>query len=390
MKIATLGAGAMGQVAIRDLCESSCVTEVLIADLSLDRADMLKSRLYSDKIKTARVDVCDAAGLSAALSGYDVVINCTPYCFNVLVMEAALSAGCHYLDLGGLFHVTRKQLERHQQFLSRNLLCIPGMGAAPGLTNIMAAAAVSEMDTVESIDIVAASIDRTVSRHPFLPPYALDTILDEYSLNPFVFVDGEFKEVPAMSGEQVQEFPEPVGKSSTFLTLHSEIATLPISYREKGIKQVTYRLGLPVCFHERCRFLVDLGFASRNALRVDSAEVLPRRFLAALIENQQVQVSDPDDCEVIRVDVSGVNGNHPVKTRMELTVMSDRNWNVSAGALDTGVPPSIAAQMILEGEIKARGVCPPELCVPAESFFAHLARRGMMLRQLKDHICMSD
>lgn len=105
MKIAVLGAGAMGQVTIFDLVESSGVSEVLIADLNLDRAEELKAQLKSSKIKTAKADVQNVEALASLLSSWDAVVNCSPYVFNLNVMEAALKAGCHYLDLGGLFHV---------------------------------------------------------------------------------------------------------------------------------------------------------------------------------------------------------------------------------------------------------------------------------------------
>ncbi|MBX9689601.1 MAG: saccharopine dehydrogenase NADP-binding domain-containing protein, partial [Candidatus Obscuribacterales bacterium] len=259
MKISVLGAGAMGQVTIRDLAESPAVTEVLIGDLSLERAEALKKEINNPKLKAVKADVQDIDGLAKILTGYGAVINCSPYIFNLKVMEAALKAGAHYLDLGGLFHYTRKQMELHEQFAQKKLLAVLGMGAAPGMTNVMAAAAADEMDSVDSIDIYAASVDLAVSNHPFLPPYSLDTILDEYFLSPFVFEDGEFKEVPPMSGELVHDFPHPVGRSSSFLTLHSEVATLPLSYKSKGVRRVTYRLGLPEVFHVRCKFLVDLG-----------------------------------------------------------------------------------------------------------------------------------
>ena len=38
--------------------------------------------------------------------GAAVCVNSTQYYFNLDVMRACLKAGVHYLDLGGLFHVT--------------------------------------------------------------------------------------------------------------------------------------------------------------------------------------------------------------------------------------------------------------------------------------------
>jgi lysine 6-dehydrogenase len=369
----------MGRVAVRDLCESESVSEVCLGDFNAALLKDLEAQLGFAKLTSALVDVQDVEEVSRLLSGQDAVINCSPYAFNLKVMEAALQSSCHYLDLGGLFHMTRRQLELNEDFKNRKLLAVCGMGAAPGLTNVMAAAAAAGLETLEAIDIYAASLDFTESSHPFLPPYALDTILDEYTLNPYDFEDGQFKEVAPLSGLQELDFPEPVGRLSTFLTLHSELATLPSTFLSRGIKRVTYRLGLPPAFHEKCKFLVELGLAGRGPLMIQGVPVSPRKVLAALIAGQEPPAVQPDDCEIIRVDVSGTEGGRRRLIRMQTVVRSQSRWQVSAGAFDTGVPPSIVAQLICRGEIEARGVCPPETCVPVPRFFAELAGRGIVI-----------
>ncbi len=385
MKIVVLGgAGAMGQVAVRDLASSEPVKEVVIADLSLERAEQVKHQIGSDKVKTVQADLTDKSSLANALKGMTVVINSTSHHFNVSVMEAALEAGCHYLDLGGLFHFTRKQLELDAQFRERNLLAVLGMGAAPGMTNVMAAHAVQDLDTVESIEMVVAGVDFLPSTHPFLPPYALDTILDEYALEPMVFEDGHFLSKPPMSGESFVEMPEPVGKVKAFLTLHSEIATLPLTFANKGIKNVSYKLGLPAEFHERAKFLVELGFGGTQPIKLGDMNVAPRKMLAKMIELHPVPTGDPNDCEVIRVDVRGTRNGRPATVRMESIIYPHPEWKVGCGGLDTGVPPSIVAQMIGSNVIKARGVQAPEQCVPSELFFLELSKRHMPMRKITD------
>jgi hypothetical protein len=46
---------------------------------------------------------------------------------NLNVMQAALAAKIHYIDLGGLFTWTRRQLKLHQDFLRAGLTAIIGM-----------------------------------------------------------------------------------------------------------------------------------------------------------------------------------------------------------------------------------------------------------------------
>jgi lysine 6-dehydrogenase len=45
------------------------------------------------------------------------------------------------------------------------------------------------------------------------------------------------------------------------------------------------------------------------------------------------------------------------------------------------IPLSIGAQMIARGDVKARGVVPPETAIDPEIFFAELARRRIEIHQ---------
>src|SRR5437870_10652976 len=86
------------------------------------------------------LDARDPGSLARALEGADVVVNAADYRLNLAVMRGALTAGAHYVDLGGLFHVTLKQLELDEEFREAGLTAILGMGSAPGKTNLLAAA----------------------------------------------------------------------------------------------------------------------------------------------------------------------------------------------------------------------------------------------------------
>ncbi len=401
MKIVVLGgAGAMGQVIVRDLLEFGHEKEVTIADFNIKKAEAMVEALSkkglaltavggaskdgAHKLTAAYADITNKSQLVSVLQGSDIVINSGPYIFNVAVMEAALEAGCHYIDLGGLFHTTRKQLELHERFLQKGLLAILGMGAAPGMTNIMAAAGADQLDSVESIDIAVGCIDFVKTAHPLLPPYALDTLLDEYTLEPMVFQDGKFEARKPMSGEIELDLPAPVGKCSAILTLHSEVATLPLSYKTKGVRSVTFRLGLPEELHKALKFLVDLGFGTTEALPSELGSANPRKVLGHLINRIETPDSDPNDSEVVRVDIVGKKAGHKKLVRMETTVLAHKEWKVSCGALDTGVPPSIVANMVARGLIKERGVLAPEQCVPIQPFFDELSKRDIFMRQITE------
>ncbi|HEY9786157.1 MAG TPA: saccharopine dehydrogenase NADP-binding domain-containing protein [Candidatus Obscuribacterales bacterium] len=381
-KIVVLGgAGAMGQVIVRDLAETSGFDKVVIGDFNQQKANEVKAAVGSKKVETAFADVKDQDSLAALFRDATIVINSTPYYFNVEVMKAALQSSCHYIDLGGLFHVTRQQLELNDDFREKGLTAVLGMGAAPGMTNIMAACCVGELDEVESIDIIIGCVDFVKVDHPLQPPYALDTILDEYTKEPMVFEDGEFRAKPPMSGEIVAHFPAPVGDCRAILTLHSEVATLPITFQHKGVRHVTFRLGLPTEFHEKLKFLVDLGFGGSEELKGVPGPFVPRKVLTEMLARFPIPDEEPDDCEVVRVETKGIKNGKPCTVSLETTVFANKQWKVSCGALDTAVPPSIVANMILTGEILDRGTLPPEVCVPHAPFFHELAKRSIIMRK---------
>src|SRR5438270_294033 len=62
------------------------------------------------------IDARDSAQLAAALEGADVLVNSASYRLNLEAMRACLQASCHYLDLGGLYWMTHRQLELGPEF----------------------------------------------------------------------------------------------------------------------------------------------------------------------------------------------------------------------------------------------------------------------------------
>ncbi|MBI4373672.1 MAG: saccharopine dehydrogenase NADP-binding domain-containing protein [Deltaproteobacteria bacterium] len=380
----------MGRITVRDLFETDPDAEIVIADFNLKIAEKLASsfrsrraRLASKRVQATFADLRDEKSLLKAMRGGSVVINSTPYIFNVPVMQAALKAGIHYVDLGGLFHVTRKQLKLHEQFKKAGLLALLGMGAAPGITNIMADHAVSRLDQVQAIHIRLGGKDLTRYDRdvPISVSYSLDTILDEFSFQPAVFQKGRFQFVEPMSGIEAHPFPSPVGIQKPMYTIHSEVATLPLSYKDKKIREVSFKIAFDESFTERVRFLRDLGFASRERFVNSKITFVPREILMQLISHlpKEKPVGPIKQYEVIRSIVLGKEKGKKVGWIVDCHTKGMPQWGIGLD-IDTGAPPSIAAQMVAHGEISSRGALPPEKVVPPQPFFKELSRRGMTIK----------
>ena len=110
------GAGIIGQAIVQDLAED--VPEVVVADLNVEAAEAVANRIGGG-CEAEYVDVGDPPLLDKVLFGADACINSAQYYFNLEIMESCLRNHVPYLDLGGLFHTTRKQLEMASHGISR-------------------------------------------------------------------------------------------------------------------------------------------------------------------------------------------------------------------------------------------------------------------------------
>jgi hypothetical protein len=284
------------------------------------------------------VDARDVDSVARALDGAMVCVNCADYRLNLEVMRGALGAGAHYVDLGGLFHMTRRQLELHEDFRTAGLTGILGMGSAPGKTNLLARAAVERLGAEpRRLEIWAATRDPGAAGHPFPAPYSVQTLLDELRMQPMIVADGELKAVEPLSGEAEREFPEPVGRAKGIFTLHSELATLPDVY--PTLNEASFRLCLTPGLLEG---LLALGDED---------------------EHPEPYVQSPASVAVHLVEAADGDGRRVIG----MTVTS------GGSARSTSEPAARAAVELAEGRLSAPGVQPPETAIPnPEGFLALL------------------
>ncbi len=377
MKIVVLGgAGKMGCIAVQDLAGDPRVDEVVIADFDLDQARTVAGIINSSKVSVQHVDVNDHVALVAVLQGADACLNATVYYFNLAVMEACLEAGVPYTDMGGLFHTTRKQLELSDRFAEAGLSAVLGMGSAPGVPNIQARYAADRLDTVEYIHIYDGIKPPPPDEVRFT--YAVPTIVDELTLSPMVYRDGEFLACEPLSEFEDYWFTRPVGLLPMHLSLHSEVATLPLSFRHKGVQEVFFKInywGMAKETVDKIRVLADFGFAGRQPVEVKGQQIVPRDLLVALMSGYVPPITDflappqnrpPDWVKEIVTEVRGTKGGKTLTYRLGTLTCK--------GALPTGVAPSRAAIWLAEGRISP-GIHPPELALDPLPFLKELEQR---------------
>jgi len=390
MKIVVLGGtGLTGRCAVRDLAQSPEVSEVVMTGRSLKKAQKIADEIKSKKVSIAQIDVTKHDDTVRVLKGADVALNAVQYYYNLDIMRAALEAKANYLDLGGLFHTALKQLELNDKFKEAGLTAILGIGECPGITNVMARYAVERLDSIETILVRDTWMDFTKGAPPFMVTWSLSTLFDEMTIPAVIFENGQYKEVPPLSGKETMTFPEPFGSQDQYYTIHSEAATFPISFKDKGIRNVNWKEGGPGLLD--IKMLVDVGLAGEEPLRMKDTEISPRQFLLRLLDSKNLmgcpEGVTPDDWEVTRIIAIGKKGQKKVSHTMDAIFRSKAEWRATAGEVSVGVPSSIAAQMLARGDIKIKGVKPPEKCIDPEPFMAELGKRDIkILETIKKNV----
>ena len=380
MRAVVLGGGGLtGRCTVRDLSSGGTFDEVVCADLDAELAGEAVRKAPGGRATAVTLDVRNHPALVNLLTGATVCVNAVQYGFNLAVMEACLEARVPYLDFGGLFHMTRRQLALDARFRAAGVLAIPGLGEVPGISNVLAVQAAADMDHVDSIVIRDGWRDLTVNGPPLLFTWSPSTFLDEMILPAQVFEEGSYREYPPMSGAEEYDFPDPVGRTTVYRTLHSEPATLPQSLAGKGIRRCEWKEGGPGI--DVLRTMALLGLGSESPISLRGHEVQPRAFLLELLKREKL-LGVPagvtiDDWEVFDIELRGTVGGAPVVRHAFGRFPPRLDWDLTATEYAVGVAGAVGAELIASGAITGRGVLPPEQCVPPEPFRAALDRRGI-------------
>lgn len=350
VSVAILGAaGTIAPAIVRDLAESEEAASMLLLDLDGPRAAAVASEHGGGKARGLTADARNPDALAAAIDGVDVLINAASYRINLDAMRACLAADCHYLDLGGLYWMTHRQLELDEDFRRAGRLAVLGIGSSPGKTNVMAVRAMRELGgSADSIDVAAAGRDPRATGG-FSPPYAVRTLIDELTLAPVVLRDGQAVEIEPLAPGGTLDYGPPIGEVETIHTLHSELATFGESF---GCREASFRLSLAPALLSRLR---ELASAS------------PEEVARAMRE------ATSPSAETVSVHLVIAHGG---ERTVVVRAVSHPHFGLGGSIVSTAAPAAATVRLLARGELSAAGALPPERCIEPGPLFAELETRG--------------
>jgi lysine 6-dehydrogenase len=377
MKTLVIGAGMMGSALAYDLSRSPGVRKVIVADIDPQRAARVAHSI-GGFAEARQLDTNRFQDVVALMEEADVAVGATTYTHNLHLTKAAIQAKTHFCDLGGNMDVVNSQMALDAEAKSADVCILPNCGLAPGMACVIAAGAAKKFRHVDEMHIRVGGLPLQ-PRPPlnYQLVFSPEGLINEYIEPAEILQNTKVTTVDSMTGLEELEFPPPFGTLEAFNT-SGGVSTLTRMF-EGQIGQLDYKTIRYRGHCEKFSMLLDLGFASTEPIVAGSSIRTAREFFEELLR-RKLPMNGPD-VVLMRVTISGITDGVQSTLAYEMIDYYDEKANMTAMMRTTAFPTSIIAQMVADGTISARGVAPPEQCVPLEPFLRELKKREIVIRE---------
>lgn len=367
------GAGAVCGETTRDLAEYSDFAKIMIADYDVDAAKELVEDIGDPRLDVVFFDAENYDSMLELFPGYDVVINGLPWKYDLAVTKACAEVGVNGLDVS----TEEEQWDYDATAKEKDMIFIPGVGATPGITNVLARRAADQMENVDEVQINFAAF-----RSPAPAPGLLITFLWEFhpkTEGRVYYEDGEFHWVGPFEGLKDVTFPGSIGKQEVCYIPHPETRTMPKSL---GATKVSVRGCFPPHAMRFAKAMLESGLYSEETINVRGIETTALELMHDILLELPETKETPLWAYGLVVDVFGQKDGKDVKIRLWSEHPHMDEWGGKAAYYkNIAIPLSIGGQMIVRGDVKHRGVLPPETVLDPDIFFEELAKRGITVGQ---------
>ena len=393
MKALVIGAGGVGSAIANIAARRPFITEMVVADRELIRAEAAVNRLGDNRFSPAVVDASNVEELCALirLTNPDVVINAVDPRFVMPIFEACEIVGTNYLDMAMSLSKAHpsdphskvgvmlgaEQFAHDDSFKSKGIYALVGIGVEPGLSDVFARYASDELFSRIDSAIVYDGSNLVVDGYAFAPTFSIWTTIEE-CLNPPLMWDkprGWYTTEP-FSDLETFDFPDGIGPVECVNVEHEEVTLIP---RKIDVGKVAFKYGLGSQFIGILKTIHTLGLDRTDPVSVQGVKVSPRNLLAALLPDPATlgPLMSGKTCAGIQVKGLDKSGNPKAVYLYNVVdnAFSMGEYGDQAVVWQTAINPLIALELIDRGDWKPMGVNGPEW-FPPQPFLNLLAEYG--------------
>jgi len=370
MKILALGgSGGMGRFAVHSLIKHPQVESILVADLNESAAKKFASVL-SEKTSGIGIDVTDKEALERAMNGVDVVINTTGPFFKLAVpiLEAAIETKTHYLDICDDWEPTEKMFLLNDKAKVAGITAIIGLGASPGITNMLGLIAMKELDQVSKVytgwDMSSAQPEEESSQTGVNAAmlHGIEQIIGKVK----VFSSGAYKMVRPLEKVTV-DYPQ-LGTYKANIFGHPEAISFPHHYPEikESLNLMHSNDDSLVNVLKFIRFFIEIKLLSKNM----AAKIL------TWLEGTQSPDIEKAGVEMLPSVYGYAEGiKNGQKMSVATTFHTEENIDDLSMGEGTSYPLACGVKMLADGVINQTGVHAPESgIISPDLFFDYLSK----------------
>jgi lysine 6-dehydrogenase len=391
MKLLVIGSGMMGSAAAYDMARQDHVDAVTLADNDRQRVKDVAARVNriagNKKVRAVALDAAKEKEAARLMKGHDGVLSAVPYRLNLGLAKAAISAGCHFADLGGNNTVVRQELALAKQAEKKGVALAPDCGLSPGMASILGGELVRRLDgRADALKLYVGGLpERPMPPFHYQLVFSVEGLINEYVEPARILRKGKLITIDSLT--EPEDFHMDGFAPLVAFQTSGGTSTLPETFEGKVGECFEKTLRYPGHYDLLCE-LKALGLFSNEKMRVGNVEVAPRALMSKVFEGKFAG-KGPDVC-IMRLEghesikVPGIRGllGGKLKGRVATFTMVDHydpKSDMSAMMRTTAFPASIVLQMMCTGAISKRGAVLQERDVPADAFLEEVARRGIKI-----------
>ncbi|MCS7188252.1 MAG: saccharopine dehydrogenase family protein [Bacteroidia bacterium] len=391
-KVMVVGAGAVAQVTVCKLARRpDLFPEIVLASRTFAKCQKLAERYPQTRIIPEELNADDKAQTLNLIEKHRpvLVLNLALPYQDLSLMDACLEAGVDYLDTASYeppelpLYEYKYQWAYKEKYEKAGITAILGIGFDPGVTNAFVAYAARHFfDEIHYLDI----IDCNAGDHglPFATNFNLEINLREITQNGRYYENGKLIEVPPLSISQDVRFPE-IGVRKAYLIFHEELESLVKNF--PTIRRARFWMTFSEKYLMHLKAFMNVGLTRIDAIDYEGHPVVPIKFLQKLLPDPAALGANYKGWVSIGVQLRGVYQGQPRTAFLYTNIRHEwayQDCGSQAVAYTAGVPPAIAAELIVTGAWKKPGVWNVEE-LPPEPLLELLPAAGLPWKAVIDY-----
>lgn len=371
MRVLLIGTGAVGEAIALVAQRRPWLEHLVLADYNPDRARQVLARSpRPDALAVEAIDATDTGRVIEVARRHrcQLIMNAVSNVYNDSIFDAAFEAGCNYIDMA--MSDTGAQMGSHQfgqaaRWEQEGRLAILGMGMDPGVSDVFARYAEKHLfDEIDEVGIRDGAA-LTVEGYDFAPTFSiLDTI--EECTDPALIWERTrgWYTVEPFSEPEMFPFPEGIGPLKVVHVEHEEVVLVP---RWVKCRRVTFKYGLDDAFIHIIRAIKALGLERADPVNVKGVWVSPRDVVVACLPEPASLGARMKGKTCVGTWVTGTKDGRPRRVFLYQVMDNDfsmTKYGCQAVALQTGIGPVVAMELLATGAWAGKGVLGPEAFDP--------------------------